>query len=206
MIKINLARRKMAVQPAASSPSPINSLLNRFNMDQIRELPIRKIGVPIAIAVVTNFFVSTYEDSALAEQDLLIAAAEKEKTVAQANLNRYSAVEAAKKSVEADEVTLRAKLVTLQKLIQGRDLPPKMLLGISHSIPTEVWLKTLTFDRKGISFSGTSLDFTLVSDFMKALGDTAYFEEVQLVSSGKDTDVAVRDAVNFELLAKQREQ
>ena len=118
----------------------------------------------------------------------------------QEELKRIKGFDSVKVELERNQVILRSKIETIEKLIQGRDYTVKALVALSQSLPKEVWLTELSVSEKLINFKGGTIDLGLISDVMSRLGQTIYFKDVTLRSTATDP---TGKQTNFELNARR---
>ena len=89
----------------------------------------------------------------------------------------------------ATKQSIEAKLAVIDKLERSRSGPLRILTELSAHAPERLWLTGLSAQNERISLEGMSLDNELVAVFMTALGDSEYFENVELQSTeAKDVD------------------
>jgi Tfp pilus assembly protein PilN len=214
MIRINLALRKQpsgAVDATKGTGATFNTFsLDRFRdarLDGLKDIPIKKLAVLVVVIGVSWYVVDDWKSSRLAELDARVASISEERDRLAKGLAKAQELEVLKKALESDEAIIRNKIGTVQKLIQDRQTPPKVLLALSTSLPNGVWIKDFRIADDGVTFHGSSLNITQISDFMKAIGDNALFQDVRLVRTeqAKDSRSGL-DIAEFELQAKRRTQ
>jgi Tfp pilus assembly protein PilN len=213
MIKINLATRKQAVASSgdgskAGGSASLSGMLTGFRndsrLDGLKELPVKKFAVGILAVIAAGYLVDTFKDDELAKKETLLGTARTEQGKLKADLAKTKGYEDIKKSLDADELTLRTKIETIQKLIADRQASPKMMTAISSAIPAEVWLKGLKIEDAAVAFKGASMGFNPIADFIKNLKESAYFGEVQLQGTKQEVDETGAPAAGFELQARRR--
>jgi len=207
MIKINLATRKqtIGVRTNAGTLSGLTGGMN-FNFD-LKILRDRSLGKPIVYIVLSAalwFGWSWYQDQELSRIDVEIVQYETENKGLRAELDKSKGYEQVKKALDQDEETLRAKINVISKLVTGRQDPPKTLIGLATGIPTEVWIDTFTADEATMKIHGVALSFENVSDFMKNLGESAFFSDVRLVESRDTLLEGSLHGVEFNLSARKK--
>jgi hypothetical protein len=213
MIKINLATRKAAVTATAdggkTSGTGFKNFLNAglkidARLDGFKELPIRKLAVAALACYAASWMLDSYKEDELNKVAAIIAKARDDQTKLKTELAKTRGYEQIKKDLDNDEKTLRTKIETIQKLLAGRQTPPKMMIALSGAIPQDVWLTGLKIGEQDVSFKGASLGFNQISDFMKNLNESAYFTDVRLQGSQKSKDESGAEVAGFELEAKRR--
>jgi Tfp pilus assembly protein PilN len=142
----------------------------------------------------------------LGEVDRQIAEIERQKAVVNAGLAKVKGYEAIKKQLEDDEQSIRTKLAVLNKLLENRNAPSKLMLQVAQSIPDEVWLTDLKTNATNVRLAGATPGYSQVSDFIKALNSTSQFGEITL-SEIKESVTANKDqrVQQFELSAAKRQ-
>jgi Tfp pilus assembly protein PilN len=205
MIKINLATRK---QSGVMSETRLGSLnlggLSKVNIDNFKDLPIKKLAVPLITGLLASYAVDFLKETEIKKQDDIIAKLNADGSVLQDEIGKLKSYEPIKKVVDEDEVTIKTKLDTIRKLIADRNFHVKVLLSISSTIPKNVWLSDLEVNTTEIGLRGSSLDFNQISDFMKSLTENAYFTDVVLKNSQTAKDETGLDIASFDLMAKRR--
>jgi len=184
MIKINLATKKQAAFAAEGGTSALGGLRGtRIDMDLIKELPVIRVLLSLVVAFLL------YSGSAY-QKEQVINGLEQERIAAQAEITELTKKVAAtngyenlKKNLEENEIRLRTKIETITTLVKDRTKSPKMLLIMSQIIPREVWLENFSIKGDDISIKGGATDFNMVSDFMKRLDESIYFDNPTLIDS-----------------------
>lgn len=89
----------------------------------------------------------------------------------------------------ATKSAIEAKLAVIGKLERSRSGPLHILSELSANAPERLWLLGLQAKNEQVTVTGMSLDNELVALFMTALGDSPYFENVELQETeAKDVD------------------
>jgi Tfp pilus assembly protein PilN len=203
MIKVNLATRKQSGVFGDSKNSKANSF-GKVNLDQVKDLPLRKLIVPIVVCFLGNYMLDGYKEDELKKLDQTLSKVNSDSTKLQNELNKLRGYDSIKKTLDADEITIKTKLETIQKLIADRSAPPKILVSVATMIPKDVWLSELKTEKLDITMKGSSLGFNQISDFMKSLNESAYFMDVDLKNSQQSKDSSGDEFAVFELKAKRR--
>lgn len=212
MIKINLAARKQAVSARLDDEGKdatginLRSIMGGFKLDNrlddLKELPIRKIAVSALACFAVNYYLDSCKEDEIAKVGAALTKVQAEQSKLKIELAKTKGYEEVKKSLESDEQTLRNKVDTIQKLLAARQDPPKLLMALSTAIPQNVWLNSIKITGKDAVFKGESVGFNLISDFMKSLNESAYFTDVRLEGTQREKDGP--DLATFELGAKKR--
>ena len=123
----------------------------------------------------------------------------------QAKLAVVKGFEAKKAQIQAYEQAIRTKLEVLGKLMSGRTVPPKILMQLSQTIPSEVWLNEFKMGDQEVSIIGQTPSFGQVSDFLKELGNSSYFSDISLKGIEENSSATKEQKVqNFTITAKRR--
>jgi len=88
-------------------------------------------------------------------------------------LDQVAAFRAKKKKLES-------KINVIEELDRARSGPVRVLSELASRTPEQLWLTSLVTEGKTIVMSGKSLDNELVALFLRSLGESAYFTEVDL--------------------------
>ncbi|MBI3558148.1 MAG: PilN domain-containing protein [Deltaproteobacteria bacterium] len=169
--------------------------------------PIPKTMVAFALCYFVNDYLEGVKTDELKKIDVEIAAVEKERNAIVAKLAKIKGFEPLKKSLEDDERALRLKLDVVQKLLEDRSGPAKMLMQITQSIPEEVWLTNLAVTEDAVKLGGATPGYNQVSDFIKALNSTSQFSDITLSGIQEGTNLGEngqQKVQNFDLNAKRR--
>ncbi|MBC7691106.1 MAG: PilN domain-containing protein [Methylotenera sp.] len=202
MIKINLALLKQPVIGSSESKSALSGL--SVNTDFIKTLPWPLVALLVATGIFGQMAVQAYKDQEIGKLEMEVSLLETRQKKLQADLGKTKGYEPLKKALDADELTLKSKMDTIQKLMNDRTIPPKFLISLSTSIPPEVWLTEFQVKDQSITIKGASSGFTQVSDFMKGLGENIYFKDLTLKSTQSVKDPVNGEIATFDLEAKRR--
>lgn len=212
MIKVNLALRKTAGGSTSRSTgfSGISKIdlqtfkSMRLDPELLKDLPIRKTVLPLVVGVLASFTLESYKEGELKKLNDQIAVLDGEKPKLQGEANKLKTYEELKKNLEADEFTIRTKIDTIQKLIAGRAIPPKLLVSVAQALPEEVWLAEFQVKESDIFLTGYSMGFNQISDLMKNMGESVYFSDLNLKNTQQVKDPEGVEVANFELTARKR--
>ena len=78
------------------------------------------------------------------------------------------------------------------------------MTDISQTIPTDVWLESITVSSKELKLLGKSLGYSPISDFIKSLDQSLSFKEVALKDTKVDHVEDGADVNSFEISALKR--
>lgn len=180
MIKINLAKRKTS---SLSGPESKKGSVRKIDWDEIKEFPILKLGLAIAICYLTDTFFEKEMRAKVFALNTLYNQINQEKVQLNRKLVQAKGFEKVKEELERDEFILKSKIDTIKNLIDDRGDSPKMLVSLSKSIPDNVWLEKVDIEEQDMSLSGGAMTLSQVSDFIRELNNTAYFSKVTLRKS-----------------------
>jgi Tfp pilus assembly protein PilN len=204
MIRINLAQKKQASGTKAGGTN-VGTLTSIGRMRGASLSPdllplIGKILLPLILSVAAfygyDYYTQQLTDDMQKEMDVVT----KERDRIQDELKRIKGFEAVKADLEQNDLILRTKIDTIEKLITGRDFTVKSLVTLSQALPHEVWLTQLDATESSFEFKGGTVDIGVISDLMTHLGQTIYFKDVTLKST--EVDSSGKQAT-FELTARR---
>jgi Tfp pilus assembly protein PilN len=214
MIRINLAQKKQASYvggaktgsfasmgkgAGGSAMDSLKGLMGSGSMAALTPLLI-KIAIPAVLSVGAYFGYDYYVQQKTVEMAQESETIAKEKTRIETELRKIKGYEVVKAELERNELILRTKIQTIEKLIRGRDFTVKSLVVLSQALPKEVWLMDMVTTETNYSLKGGTTDIGLVSDLMSKLGQTIYFKDVQLKSTSADP---TQRQATFELSARR---
>ncbi|MCM2276757.1 MAG: PilN domain-containing protein [Oligoflexia bacterium] len=225
MIKINLARRKQASVATSGGSSggggvrlpSLGDLKLGISFDRFKEFemggPVRRAALPVIVGILAAFTLESHKASELKKLNDELAVIAEKKPLLEAEANKIKSYEALKKSLEEDEFTIRTKIDTIQKLVAGRGLTPKILVSLAAGVPEHVWFSELRLKDSQLTVQGYSITMGQVSDFMRVLGESAYFTDLNLRNSqqvkgeagaGDKPGENAGEITSFELVAKRK--
>jgi Tfp pilus assembly protein PilN len=201
MIKINLATRKQATGLGdGGGLKGLGALAAARNLDGLKELPLRKIALLLAVGIGASYLLDDVKQKELDKLTVQEDRLNGEKNRAMGELGKIKGFEEMKKVLDNDEFTLKTKIETIDKLLDDRRTPPKLLIELSKTIPPEVWLSDFKIEYPDVKITGSSLGFNQISDFMKNLNENVYFTELKI----EKTEQGQSGFATFELKAKRR--
>jgi len=208
MIKVNLGAKKGSV--IASSGSAMGGqLAGRLSSLSLSDLSPEKKAMIVtgviygAIIFGANYFLSQIQTQEFESIRVETTELESKIKLADSEIGKTSGFEKLKKDLEADEKLIRTKIETIQKLVNERSTPPKILIALSNATPKDVWLSSFAIKEQQVTIQGKALGIQVVSDFMRGLEETIYFKEVVLKGS-KQTKEQGKEVATFDLEAKRR--
>ena len=214
MIKVNLATRKesgvMGGRRNSGHTMPGTAILTRINIESFNGLAYHRIIIPGVIALIAFFALDAIKQKQLEGIDSVLDKLKAEVAQLQVSVAKFKTYDLLKKDLDEDELTIRTKLETIQKLANDRAFVPRLLLSISKTIPRDVWLSQLSIEPVSISFTGKSMGLNQISDFMKVLGESTDLKEVTLKNAqqtspgGSGRFGSLSEISSFEIHSKRR--
>jgi hypothetical protein len=205
VIRINFAKRLKTPLGGAATGGAGSFSLSSFKLDRevIQAVPWIKIGL-LALAIYAAIYgVDGYKQELLQAEDVVLEELTEQKKKLTEKLNEQKNLEQLKITIEKEDAIIRAKLDAIRALMKDRDLPSKILLEISKVTPDQVWIKNLQVDEKKVILSGSSVGFNPLSDFMRNLRGSVYFQDVTLKGSQSTQDKA-GEVTTFDLEITRR--
>ena len=96
---------------------------------------------------------------------------------------------------------LEKKIDVIDGLDRARSGPVRVLNELAARTPDRLWLTSLATQGKTISMQGQSLDNELVALFLRSLGDSEYFDNVDLDSTKLGAEKGGLKLVTFRIRA-----
>lgn len=192
------------LEESAGQRSPSFGLSGRSLAAGMSGFPAKQLLLSLMAVAVSLYVVGGLKS------ELLEGLAKQEQTVQskraqlQSSLSKLKQYEDIKKAIDADQKLVKTKLDTILKLSAGRGSDLKALKLISASIPEDVWLSTVNFSPAALEIKGGALDFNLIPDFIKKLGESELLAEVQMEDTAESRDPSGTTVANFELKAKRK--
>ncbi len=78
---------------------------------------------------------------------------------------------------------LQNKINVIDGLDRARSGPVRILTELATRVPERLWLTSLEAKGTGLTLKGESLDNEIVADFLRSLGESEYFADVDLDST-----------------------
>jgi type IV pilus assembly protein PilN len=104
-------------------------------------------------------------------------------------------------SFRAQKKKLETKIGVIDELDLARSGPVRVLSELASRTPNRLWLTSLVTEGKTIVMSGMSLDNDLVALFLRSLGESDYFTEVDLDKTEMKGDDDGLRLMNFRIRA-----
>lgn len=125
---------------------------------------------------------------------------EREKKIAenQIEIKRLQKIIGEVNELDKQKQRLLNQLAVIDKLEKGKRGPVRVLDEMSGSIPKRVWITSFREAGGNLSITGSAMDNSDISEFMRAMQKTPYFSDITL----KFTQADLRDGVtvyNFEV-------
>ncbi len=125
--------------------------------------------------------------------DRRIASLNTEITAKLAELEILKAQVAEVENYERDKKMVSERIMAIEELRAHQTIPVQLLDGISHGIPSRVWLVSLNESGGKVDIHGKSMTNGEIVDFVNALKKNPFFTGVELIESKqeKEMDVSV---------------
>ena len=223
MIKINLAQKKQAVGggaggTAAVGDAPgtgmtgITNLKNmKFDREMLKELPLPKLAVALAVAYGANYFADDYMQTQLQAQDQVIEKLNADKTKANAEKAKTASFRELEKVLESDKNNLLKKIGVIEKLMLHRNGTFTLLKTVSELTPADLWLTDLRLDGEKVTLKASvPSDSSSVTEFPRLVAGNALFTgqgdtQQGTLTNSIETGTGIRLSV-FEVTTKRRAQ
>jgi Tfp pilus assembly protein PilN len=174
------------------------SSFGKITPDMLKELPLKKLIIPIIVGVGAYYYLDNLKTSEIQKLEDTLKGVSEEAAKVQKKIDALKGYEKVQKEMEEDEKILRSKIDTIQGLSKDRDRSFKLLASIVDMVPSQLWLSTLKVDKTEIKMDGGARGLGQISDFMKNLRESAYFENVNLITSNEVTET--QKIIEMELL------
>ena len=102
------------------------------------------------------------------------------------------------KELETQRERLKTQLAVIEKLEKGKRGPVRVLDELSQALPKRVWINSFREGGGSLSMTGTAIDNADISEFLRALGKSAYFSNIQLKFTQNNT-IEGTQVYNFEI-------
>ena len=166
--------------------------------EEKRKADLRQFGLMLGATVVGTVLATSAFHLKLVSD---LSGAHEQVAQTQAEIDRFKPQLEQVERYRATKQAIEDKLAVIQRLDRNRSGPVRILDEVSVHAPERLWVTRLEASQGGLSLKGMSLDNELVALFMTALGDSPYFEGVELESTeAKDVDGLRLNA--FELSAR----
>ncbi len=193
MIRVNLAKKKKAGFLAGEGKG---GFLGNLKVDpsDLKDLPFLKLGLMIAAIMVGRYVVSDLKNQKITEVDERIKKLTTEQTQLNAEISKMKSVEPIKVQLEKDEVTIRAKIEAIEKLVSNRNETTTRLTTLSGLIPEQVWLDSLKINDEQVSMTGKAVGISTVSEFLRSLKENVLFSNLILNDTQQADDLGLEIA------------
>jgi len=148
----------------------------------------------VMVAMVSAFTVHTVYVNKVEEREKRIADNETE-------IKRLQKIIGEVNELDKQKQRLLNQLAVIDKLEKGKRGPVRVLDEMSGQIPKRVWITSFREQGGTLSITGSAMDNSDISEFMRAMQKTPYFSDIAL----KFTQADSRDGVtvyNFEIGCK----
>ncbi|MBM4280788.1 MAG: hypothetical protein FJ137_08520 [Deltaproteobacteria bacterium] len=152
------------------------------------------IAAVLMVASVSSFTMHSVYAAKVEERETKIADNE-------AEIKRLQKIIGEVNELDKQKTRLLNQLAVIDKLEKGKRGPVRVLDDLSTAIPKRVWVTSFREAGGALSITGSAMDNSDISEFMRALQRTPYFTDITLKFSSADQ----RDGVtmyNFEIGCK----
>lgn len=148
--------------------------------EEKRKADVRQFAVLLAAVFVGSILaVAAFHVKMIAD----LSGANEQVAQTQAEIDRFKPQLEQVERYRATKQAIEQKLAVIQQLDRNRSGPVHVLDEVSVHAPERLWVTKLEASQGRIVLKGMSLDNELVALFMTALGDSDYFEGVELDST-----------------------
>lgn len=102
----------------------------------------------------------------------------------------------------AKKAQLEKKIDVIDELDRARSGPVRVMSELASRTPERLWLKSVTTSGTTIHLSGVSLDNELVAVFLRGLGDSEFFSQVDLDGTNLERSPGGLKVVSFKIHAE----
>ena len=99
---------------------------------------------------------------------------------------------------EAQRLALEQKLAVIAKLEKEQDLPVHLLDEVFLTLEDDMWLSSYQQSNVDMNVAGTAISNPIVSDYLRNLEASSYFENVELIVSQGST-IGSQSVRNFQI-------
>lgn len=102
---------------------------------------------------------------------------------------------------EAQRQALEQKLKVIEKLEKEQRLPVRLLDEVYLTLEDDLWLNLFTQRGEDLSVNGSALSHPILSNYMRKLDDSLYFDQVRLIVAQTRT-IGTQDVRDFQINMK----
>ncbi len=104
-----------------------------------------------------------------------------------------------------EKARLQEKINVIEELDRARSAPARVFSELALRVPERLWLTSLKSEGKTLLLKGMSLDNDLVADFLRNLGNSPYFGEVDLDQTSMGPSRKGLKLLSFTIRAKLKQ-
>jgi type IV pilus assembly protein PilN len=165
--------------------------------EEKRKADLRQFAVMLGATFVgTVLVVSAFHMKIIAD----LSSAKQQVRETQTEIDRFKPQLEQVEKYRATKQAIEQKLAVIQRLDRNRSGPVHLMDEVAVHAPERLWVTRLEASNGTLRLKGMSLDNELVALFMTALGDSPYFDTVELEST-EAKDVSGLRLNAFELSA-----
>ena len=102
---------------------------------------------------------------------------------------------------EAQRQALEQKLKVIEKLEKEQRLPVRLLDEVYITLEDDLWLNSFTQRGEDLSVKGSALSHPILSNYMRKLDDSPYFDQVRLIVA-QTRRIGTQDVRDFQINMK----
>jgi type IV pilus assembly protein PilN len=163
-----------------------------------RKADLRQYFMQVLLVVLLTAGAVGLVHSRLVDQ---IGQAEKRITQMQADIEQFKPQLEQVAEFKKRKSELEKKIDVIDGLDKARSGPVRVMEELANRTPDRLWLKELKTKGSTVEMKGESLDNEIVALFLRSLGESPYFENVDLDSTKLNADKGGLKVLRFELRA-----
>ncbi len=152
-----------------------------------RKADLREVAMQLALVLLITIGGATIVHSRISDElDLAAARVRQMET----DIEQFKPQLAKVAEFRSRKANLQKKIDVIDGLDRARSGPVRIMDELASRTPERLWLSSLVTQGTRITLKGESLDNEIVAQFLKALGESEFFTNVELDSTelGKETN------------------
>ena len=179
LIKINLLGKKKV-----SAPFGIDKLLEKSGIKledlSALKIPLLRVAVIVIGVYLAGYIPETIQERELAELDQKLSVVTKKADALQKEVTAKKEIRRQMDQLTKEENELTRQLNIISSLSKNRSNAFNTFDTLTSLIPAKVWVNRLDYMAGKISMEGASWEYFPINDFMKALNESLFFQDVNL--------------------------
>jgi Tfp pilus assembly protein PilN len=179
-------------------------LLNQLKIEKTDIGGVLLLLGAIAFALLPHLFVEQFKERTLQKHEATKAQLSDEQNNLRQDISKYNSYKAELDNFEKQSALLAQRLAAVNDLLSSRSGPVNTLDAIGQSLPAGAWLNQITLTAEpepSLQFSGSSYSSDDVTDFAEKLGNSIYFQNVELKEVSGEKSAGKEDIKNFSFTA-----